>query len=168
MSEIFVSYLPSTLGRVLVASTERGVRLVVIDDSDEALRAQLAERCAGARAIEPGKMQRAWAARVVEAIDAQGDGAAIPMDVDGTPFQHEVWAALRAIPRGGTSSYAQIARAIGKPGAIRAVGAACGANPIAVIVPCHRVLRSDGKLGGYRWGLQRKQALLVREGATLV
>jgi len=87
----------------------------------------------------------------------------LPLDIRGTAFQQQVWQALRLIPRGETRNYAEIARAINKPQATRAVGSACGANPVAVIIPCHRVLRSDGSLGGYRWGIERKQKLLEIE-----
>ena len=95
-----------------------------------------------------------------------GDASQLPLDVRGTVFQRQVWAALRGIPRGSTVTYSQLAAAIGRPTATRAVAAACGANPTAVVVPCHRVIGADGSLTGYRWGVERKQALLDREGAV--
>jgi AraC family transcriptional regulator of adaptative response/methylated-DNA-[protein]-cysteine methyltransferase len=102
-------------------------------------------------------------ARVLELIEAPAVGLDLPLDIKGTAFQRRVWAALRAIPAGSTASYAQVAERIGQPGASRAVAQACGANTLAVAIPCHRVLRGDGDLGGYRWGAARKRALLERE-----
>ena len=100
---------------------------------------------------------------MVEGIEGRGGGRKVPLDVRGTAFQHEVWAALRRIPPGATRTYGEIAREIGRPGAARAVGAACGSNPVAVVIPCHRVVRGDGDLGGYHWGIERKRAILDRE-----
>jgi AraC family transcriptional regulator of adaptative response/methylated-DNA-[protein]-cysteine methyltransferase len=159
---ISVSYLSSTLGEVLVASTPHGLCAVALGDDRAALEAELRDRCGEGRIAAPGAEQAEWAARVLRAIEGETVPAP-PSDLDATPFQLRVWAALRAIPRGATCTYAELARAIGAPEAMRAVGAACGQNPLAVIVPCHRVVRSDGGLGGYRWGLVRKRALLARE-----
>ena len=164
---VHASYLPSALGEVLIASTTRGVCAVALGDDRAALERALRELCPDARAEAPSATQARWAADVVRAIDG-GATAAIPLDVEATPFQRRVWDALCAIPRGGTRTYAQIARAIGAPAtAARAVGTACGQNPVSVLVPCHRVLRGDGALGGYRWGVERKRALLLRERALL-
>ncbi|MEY4269900.1 MAG: hypothetical protein RLZZ58_1116, partial [Pseudomonadota bacterium] len=131
----------------------------------------LAARFPKAR-LEPGDDDfAALLADVVAAVDAPGPAmAAIPIDVRGTAFQEAVWRELRAIPAGETRSYAQIATAVGKPGAVRAAGSANGANNVAVLIPCHRVVRSDGSLGGYAYGLARKQALLDKESgaATLL
>jgi AraC family transcriptional regulator of adaptative response/methylated-DNA-[protein]-cysteine methyltransferase len=104
-----------------------------------------------------------WVAAVVGLVEQPALGLDLPLDIRGTAFQLRVWEALRAIPPGETVSYAQVARRIGRPGASRAVAAACASNPVAVAIPCHRVVRTDGSLSGYRWGVQRKAALLERE-----
>jgi AraC family transcriptional regulator of adaptative response/methylated-DNA-[protein]-cysteine methyltransferase len=154
------------LGRVLVAATARGVCAVLLGDDDATLvdelaqRFKAAERCAG---------DAAFAARVravVACVDGEATDPLLPFDVRGTAFQQRVWQALTRIPRGRTIDYAGLAAELGMPRGARAVAAACAANPIAVLVPCHRVVRGDGELAGYRWGLARKQALLAREGAT--
>ncbi|MET0250324.1 MAG: methylated-DNA--[protein]-cysteine S-methyltransferase, partial [Sphingobium sp.] len=103
------------------------------------------------------------ATTVCTLVDRPGEAVTLPVDAGGTAFQQAVWQALRAIPPGETRSYGEIAAAAGKPGAVRAAGSACGANPIAIVVPCHRVLRADGALGGYGYGVDRKQSLLARE-----
>jgi AraC family transcriptional regulator of adaptative response/methylated-DNA-[protein]-cysteine methyltransferase len=155
-----------SLGQLLVAATARGVCAVTFGDDPDALWTDLRRRFPRAR-VRPGAGQdpglRQLAARVVALVDAAGVAADIPLDLVGTAFQQRVWRALRDIPRGQTATYAEIARRIDAPRAVRAVGTACGANPVAVAVPCHRVVRADGALGGYRWGLRRKQALLARE-----
>jgi len=154
---------PCSLGHVLVAATERGVCAIAFADEAEPLAEELRRRFPEAE-IEPGDDRVAeLAAAVVAAIDGSAPAAEVPLDLLGTAFQQRVWRALRDIPRGATVSYAELARRIGAPRAVRAVGTACGANPVAVLVPCHRVLRGDGALGGYRWGLARKKALLARE-----
>jgi AraC family transcriptional regulator, regulatory protein of adaptative response / methylated-DNA-[protein]-cysteine methyltransferase len=157
----------TTLGRTLVACTSLGVCLVALGDDDADLIAQARSRFADNR-IEPDSGEFAeWTDRARSFIDG-GIGADLPLpplDLHGTPFQHTVWDALRAIPLGQTRTYSQLAASIGRPTATRAVASACGANPVAVLVPCHRVIAADGSLGGYRWGLARKRALLEREGA---
>jgi AraC family transcriptional regulator, regulatory protein of adaptative response / methylated-DNA-[protein]-cysteine methyltransferase len=161
-----VSVSESTLGLVLVAATNAGVAAVLIGDDRAALRADLAQRFPGAM-LRDGGTSSALAERVVRAIDTTtSDRAAIPLDLRGTDFQRDVWRALRAIPRGKTATYSEIAKRIGQPTAARGVAQACAANPIAVLIPCHRVVRSDGGLSGYRWGVERKRALLDRESAT--
>jgi AraC family transcriptional regulator of adaptative response/methylated-DNA-[protein]-cysteine methyltransferase len=154
---------PCSLGHVLVAATERGVCLIAFGDQAEGLERELGERFPEAR-VEPadGALER-LASAVVAAADGAGSAADVPLDLLGTAFQQRVWRALRDIPRGTTTTYAELARRIGAPRAVRAVGTACGANPVAVLIPCHRVVRGDGGLGGYRWGLTRKKALLARE-----
>ncbi|MDH4130415.1 MAG: methylated-DNA--[protein]-cysteine S-methyltransferase, partial [Gemmatimonadota bacterium] len=144
---------------------------VSMGDSDEALVASLRREFARAelRRVDAGADD--WLAaqvrRVAEEIAQPGrDGTPVPLDLRGTAFQWRVWRALIAIPPGTTRSYTEIAEAIGEPTAVRAVARACGANRVAVIVPCHRVVRSDGTLGGYRWGLPRKAELIRRESAT--
>lgn len=155
-----------SLGRLLVAATERGVCAVLFGDGDGALRSELAARFPSA-AVEDGDADLAHlAARIANLVDDPTRPRDIPLDLVGTAFQLEVWRALREIPIGETATYAEIARRIGAPRAVRAVGAACGKNPVAVVVPCHRVLRGDGALGGYRWGVDRKRDLLAREAAA--
>ncbi|MBE0531180.1 MAG: methylated-DNA--[protein]-cysteine S-methyltransferase [Rhodospirillales bacterium] len=132
------------------------------DDADSLVGA-LRRRFPAARLIEGGAQAEALAARVAGAIETPSRGLDLPLDIRGTAFQRRVWEALCEIPTGTTSSYAEIARRIGAPGAVRAVAQACAANPVAVAVPCHRVVRSDGALSGYRWGAGRKRVLLTRE-----
>lgn len=153
----------SSLGPMLVAATDRGLCRISFGEGEAALRARFPH--ADLRA--PDTALDALADRVVALVDdpaSAGSGAPdLPVDTGGTPFQQAVWAALRAIPPGETRSYADIAAAIGRPGAVRAAGTACGDNNLAVLVPCHRVVRADGTMGGYAWGVDRKQALLARE-----
>lgn len=154
----------SSLGRLVVAATERGVCLVAWGD-DASLAEEVARRFPRAHLEPAGEDLRAWVDAVIALVDdpARANSSDLPLDVRGTVFQQQVWAALRQIAAGQTVTYAQLAAAIGRPTATRAVAAACGANPTAVVVPCHRVIGADGKLTGYRWGLDRKQALLERE-----
>ncbi len=155
---------PCALGAVLVAASERGVCAILLGDEAEALTQELRQRFPGA-ALSPGDAAFAeWVAQVVGLVEVPARGLDLPLDIGGTAFQQRVWAALRAIPLGTTATYADIARAIGAPAAVRAVALACGANRLAVAIPCHRVVRSDGALSGYRWGVARKRALLTREG----
>lgn len=153
------------LGWVLVAATERGICAIEFDDSQDRLRDRLAERFPAAelRADDPEFAE--WVERVLAALDRPARNIDLPLDVRGTAFQRQVWQALQAIPAGSTATYAEIAGKIGKPSAARAVARACATNPVAVLVPCHRVVRGDGGLGGYRWDLRRKRALLEREAA---
>jgi AraC family transcriptional regulator of adaptative response/methylated-DNA-[protein]-cysteine methyltransferase len=153
------------LGRVLVAATARGVCAIAFGDDDAPLLDDLHERFPRAIVQPSDDALDALAAEVVMMIDAAGIAANLPLDLMGTAFQQRVWKALREIPSGATSTYSEIARRIGAPRAVRAVGTACGRNPVAVVVPCHRVVREDGALGGYRWGLERKKVLLERERA---
>jgi AraC family transcriptional regulator of adaptative response/methylated-DNA-[protein]-cysteine methyltransferase len=152
-----------TLGAILVARSERGVCAILMDDDPAALLRDLQDRFPRARLIGGDAEFEALVAQVVGFVEAPGIGLDLPLDLRGTAFQQRVWQALREIPPGETVSYAEIARRIGAPGAVRAVGAACGANAIAVAIPCHRVVRSDGGLSGYRWGIERKRDLLARE-----
>lgn len=153
--------VPTSLGALLVAATAKGLCRISFDEDEAALRRRFPRA-----AIEPGGDALAdLAARVVAEVE-QPAGTDLPLDVRGTVFQEKVWQALRRIPAGETRSYAEIAAAIGSPGATRAVGSACGANAVMVAIPCHRALRSDGSLGGYAYGLDRKRALLDREGVV--
>lgn len=155
---------PCALGLVLVAATGQGICAILLGDEAEALRRDLAARFPRAEIAAGDENFAATVAAVVRLIEAPGAGFALPLDIGGTAFQQRVWQALRAIPAGATATYADIARAIGAPAAVRAVAMACGANALAVAIPCHRVVRSDGALSGYRWGTARKAALLAREG----
>ncbi|HMP56288.1 MAG TPA: methylated-DNA--[protein]-cysteine S-methyltransferase [Novosphingobium sp.] len=151
----------TSLGPMLVAATPRGVcRLAFGEGRDD-----LDRRFPHAELVEGGEDFAGLLGEVVAAVEQPGPSAHIPLDVAGTAFQERVWQALRRIPPGETRSYAQIAAAIGQPGAMRAAGSANGANPVAVLIPCHRVVRSDGSLGGYAWGEDIKAELLRREGA---
>ena len=149
----------TSLGPMLVAATGRGLCRVSFDEDAEALR----RRFPHATIEEGGDALAELAARVVAQVEQPDRGDDLPLDVRGTAFQEKVWQALRDIPAGETLSYAQLAAAIGSPAAVRAVGSACGANAVAVAIPCHRALRTDGSLGGYAYGLERKRALLDRE-----
>jgi AraC family transcriptional regulator, regulatory protein of adaptative response / methylated-DNA-[protein]-cysteine methyltransferase len=149
----------TTLGPMLVAATEKGVCRLSFGEGREALEA----RFPNAVLAEGGEAFAALLQQVVDAVESPGSDNAVPLDVRGTAFQEAVWQELRRIPPGETRSYAQIAAAVGKPGAVRAAGSANGANNIAVLIPCHRVIRSDGSLGGYAYGLAIKQALLDKE-----
>lgn len=152
-----------SLGSILVAATERGVCAILLGDDPEGLLHDLERRFPRAELIAGDAEFEGIVARVVALVECPGMDASIPLDVRGTAFQQRVWEALRRIPAGSTSTYTEIARAIGAPAAVRAVAGACAANPLAVAIPCHRVVRKGGGLSGYRWGIERKRALLGRE-----
>jgi AraC family transcriptional regulator of adaptative response/methylated-DNA-[protein]-cysteine methyltransferase len=152
-----------SLGAILVAQSERGVCAILLGDDPEALLRDLQDQFPRAELIGGDRDFERLVARVVGFIEAPGIGLDLPLDVRGTAFQQRVWEALREIPPGTTASYAEIARCIGRPQSVRAVARACASNRLAVAIPCHRVVRSDGGLSGYRWGVARKQALLERE-----
>lgn len=153
---------PTSLGPMLVAATDKGLCRVSFDEDEAAL----AERFPRA-VIEPGGDALAeLAARVVAEVETPGRDPGLPLDVAGTAFQEAVWQALRRIPAGGTMSYAALAAEVGRPNAVRAAGSACGANNVAVVIPCHRVTRSDGTMGGYAYGIERKRTLRKREGVV--
>lgn len=153
----------SSIGTLLVAATNSGVAAVLIGGSETELRSDLLRRFPNSMAAAGGADLGPVIGAILTAIEEPSSLADIPLDLRGTAFQQRVWSALRAIPAGETRTYRQIAEAIGAPRSFRAVAAACAANPVAVLIPCHRVVRSDGSLGGYRWGLERKRALLARE-----
>jgi len=155
----------SSLGMVLVAATARGVCAILLGDDAEGLDRDLARRFPRAviEPAAPGSEFDDWVRAAVALVDRPGGGISLPLDVVGTAFQERVWRALQSIPPGATASYADIAAAIGRPGAARAVAGACAANPAAVAIPCHRAVRSDGGIAGYRWGTARKKALLEKE-----
>lgn len=156
----------SSLGRVLVARSGRGLCAVLLGDEDEALVRELRARFPRAALRGNGAALAATAAQVIAVVDAPSRRCDLPLDLRGTEFQRSVWRALREIPAGETASYTEIAGRIGRPRSVRAVGGACAANPLAVVVPCHRALRSDGALAGFRWGVERKRALLAREAGA--
>ncbi|MFD1786866.1 bifunctional DNA-binding transcriptional regulator/O6-methylguanine-DNA methyltransferase Ada [Sphingomonas floccifaciens] len=149
----------TSLGPLLIAATDKGLCRVSFDEDGT----HLAARFPAAKIVAGGTALDTLAAQVVAEVESPGRHTDLPLDVQGTAFQEAVWLALRAIPKGETRSYAQIAAAAGSPGAVRAVGSACGANTVAVVIPCHRVTRSGGELGGYAYGPNRKRALLERE-----
>lgn len=156
----------STLGAILVASSARGVAAILLGDDPELLVRDLQDRFPQAQLIGGAPDYEALVARVVGFIEAPRIGLDLPLDIRGTAFQQRVWQALRAIPPGHTATYADIATRIGAPGSARAVAGACAANRLAVAIPCHRIIRQDGSLSGYRWGVARKRELLERESSA--
>ncbi|RTL30161.1 MAG: bifunctional DNA-binding transcriptional regulator/O6-methylguanine-DNA methyltransferase Ada [Burkholderiales bacterium] len=154
-----------TLGAVLVAASERGVCAILLGDEPELLVKDLQDRFKTARLIGADQYFEQWVAQVVGFIESPHLGLNLPLDIRGTAFQQRVWQALRRVPAGQTVSYAELAERIGAPRAVRAVAGACAANPLAVAIPCHRVVRHDGAISGYRWGVERKRNLLCREAA---
>jgi AraC family transcriptional regulator of adaptative response/methylated-DNA-[protein]-cysteine methyltransferase len=151
------------LGSILVAASEKGVCAILLGDDPDALARDLQDRFPKARLIGGDRNFERVVAQVVGFVEAPRLGLNLPLDVRGTAFQQRVWQALRNIPAGSTVSYSEVARSIGASKAVRAVAQACASNPVAVAIPCHRVLRTDGHLSGYRWGVERKRALLERE-----
>lgn len=151
------------LGSILVAATDRGVCAILLGEDAHALASDLAQRFPKARLSRGEHGFEQWVAQVVSFVEEPARGLDLPLDIRGTAFQRRVWEMLRAIPAGETASYAEIAARLGKPSAARAVAGACAANPLAVAVPCHRVVASNGELAGYRWGVERKRRLIERE-----
>jgi AraC family transcriptional regulator of adaptative response/methylated-DNA-[protein]-cysteine methyltransferase len=152
-----------SLGAILVAQSERGICAILLDDDPEVLIRDLEDRFPNAALIGGDRDFEDLVATVVGFVEAPGLGLDLPLDLRGTAFQERVWQALRDIPTGDTVSYSDLAKRVGAPNAVRAVAGACAANKIAVAIPCHRVVRTDGALSGYRWGVERKRALLARE-----
>jgi AraC family transcriptional regulator of adaptative response/methylated-DNA-[protein]-cysteine methyltransferase len=155
-----------SLGAILVAATDRGVCAISLGDEPEVLIRDLQDRFPRAQLIGADKEFEQMVAAVVGFVEAPGVGLDLPLDVRGTAFQQRVWQALRSIPPGSTASYKEISERIGAPKAVRAVAQACASNPLAVAIPCHRVVHLDGTPSGYRWGVERKIALLNREAAS--
>ena len=151
------------LGTVLVAATARGVCTIKLGDDAAVLRKLLAEEFSEAELTEDAGSMKSVKEKILGFVAGDQSLGKVPVDVRGTVFQRKVWDELRRIPAGETRTYQQIARAVGAPLAVRAVGSACGANPVALLVPCHRAVRTDGGLGGYAWGLSRKKRLLDLE-----
>jgi AraC family transcriptional regulator of adaptative response/methylated-DNA-[protein]-cysteine methyltransferase len=152
-----------SLGAILVARSKKGICAITLGDNPDELVRDLQDRFPNANLIGADRGFERLVARVVGFVEAPRIGLDLPLDVRGTAFQQRVWQALRGIPAGKTASYAEVARRIGKPKAVRAVAQACGANKIAVAIPCHRVVKNDGVLSGYRWGVERKRALIEKE-----
>ena len=152
-----------SLGSILVAKSDRGICAILLGDDPDELARDLQDRFPRANLIGGDDQFEQLVARVVGFVEAPGIGLDLPLDVRGTAFQQRVWQALREIPAGVTASYTDIANRIGSPNAVRAVAQACAANALAVAIPCHRVVRNDGGLSGYRWGVERKRALLEKE-----
>ena len=154
------------LGAILVACSARGVCAIALGDDPAVLLRELQDRFPRARLVGGDAGFEQWVARVVGFVEAPRIGLDLPLDIRGTAFQQRVWEALCKVPAGETVSYAEIAARVGNPKSVRAVAQACAANRLAVAIPCHRVVRSDGVLSGYRWGVERKLALLARERAS--
>jgi AraC family transcriptional regulator of adaptative response/methylated-DNA-[protein]-cysteine methyltransferase len=155
-----------SLGSILVAATERGVCAIALGDDPDTLVRELQDRFPNATLTAGDPAFDTLVATVIGFVESPSLGLGLPRHVRGTAFQHRVWRALREIPAGSTMSYAEVARRIGASGSVRAVARACATNPVAVAIPCHRVVRRDGDVSGYRWGVDRKRALLRREAAS--
>ena len=155
-----------SLGSVLVAASKKGVCAISLGDDAESLVRGLQDKFPRAHLIGGNEEFERLVAMVVGFVETPALGLDLPLDIRGTAFQRRVWQALQEIPAGSTASYSDIAKRIGAPKAVRAVAKACGANEIAVAIPCHRVVRTDGGVSGYRWGVARKRALLKREAKT--
>lgn len=158
---------PCSLGYILAATSVKGIVAILIGDAPDALARDLAARFPDAKLANGDAATQALLARIVTFVDVAAGELQIPFDLKGTPFQKRVWQALCEIPPGTTISYGELAQRLGTPTATRAVATACAANPIAVAIPCHRVVAKNGALAGYRWGLERKRALLSREAEAI-
>ena len=155
--------VPCSLGFLLVAATPKGLCSVALGDSEEQLIASLHQEFPVAEIQSDDPQLQTWTESLLAHLAGQKPQLDLPLDVKATAFQWRVWQILRSINYGDTRSYSQVAEMMGQPQAVRAVARACATNPVALVVPCHRVMRSDGSLGGFRWGLERKQALLAQE-----
>jgi AraC family transcriptional regulator of adaptative response/methylated-DNA-[protein]-cysteine methyltransferase len=164
---IHYSIVSSPLGRLLVGATNRGISALYLGESDDRLETALRKEYPRAEIRQDRNSLEGWIEKILLHLRGQEPHLNLPTDVQATAFQRRVWEELRRIPYGTTRTYSEVARAIGRPSAIRAVARACATNPVSVVVPCHRVVREDGNLAGYRWGLERKRALLERESASL-
>src|SRR4030088_3112295 len=155
----------SPVGKVLVGATERGVSAVYLGDAESTMIAALREEYPRAEIAPATDSFQRWVREIVQRIEGKQPRLELPLDLQATAFQRRVWNELQRISRGRTRTYSQVARSLGKPKAVRAVARACATNPVSIVVPCHRVIREDGTLAGYRWGLSRKEQLLARERA---
>lgn len=163
MPDLLFTTRPCSLGFLLAARSELGVRAILLGNNPDELVRELASRYPDDRLIRADDATSGLVEQVAAIIESPSKGLELLLDVRGTIFQQRVWQALREIPAGSTATYREIASRIGYPRAVRAVAQACAANPLAVAIPCHRVVRSDGALSGYRWGTHRKRVLLQRE-----
>jgi AraC family transcriptional regulator of adaptative response/methylated-DNA-[protein]-cysteine methyltransferase len=164
--EIHFAVGECSLGSILVGQSPKGVCAILLGDDPDALVRDLQDRFPRATLVGGDKAFEQTSARVIGFVEAPALGLDLPLDLRGTAFQQRVWQALREIPLGSTATYTEIAARIGAPNGARAVAQACGANALAVAIPCHRVVRTDGSLSGYRWGVERKRNLLEREGVA--
>jgi AraC family transcriptional regulator of adaptative response/methylated-DNA-[protein]-cysteine methyltransferase len=159
---IRVAVALTPLGAILIAATDKGLCAIEFADNEQDLLEQFREKFPEAQLDESAQL-KAWVDQIVAHLDAPHRELSLPLDIQGTAFQCRVWDELRKLPAGSTTTYSELAQRIGQPKAARAVAGACAANQLAVVIPCHRVIRSDGRLGGYRWGIERKKALLAKE-----
>jgi AraC family transcriptional regulator of adaptative response/methylated-DNA-[protein]-cysteine methyltransferase len=156
----------SSLGKILVGATERGISAVYLGDADAKLLEELRDEYPQAEISAAGDSFERWVKEIVQRVEGNPPRLELPLDLQATAFQRRVWQELQRIPRGSTRTYTQVAQALGNPKAVRAVARACATNPVSIVVPCHRVIRGDGSLAGYRWGLSRKEQLLAQERAA--
>jgi AraC family transcriptional regulator of adaptative response/methylated-DNA-[protein]-cysteine methyltransferase len=164
--KIGYSIAKSPLGKVLVAATDRGVSAVYLGDAENTMIAELREEYPRAEIAPATDSFQRWVREIVQRIEGKPPRLELPLDLQATAFQRRVWQELQRIPRGRTRTYSQVAQSLGQPKAVRAVARACATNPVSIVVPCHRVIREDGALAGYRWGLSRKEQLLAQERAA--
>ena len=165
--QVNYTIVDSPLGRLLVGATDRGISAVYLGESDTRLEAALQDEYPRAEIRRDRNGLEGWVSKILDHLRGREPNLDLPTDVQATAFQRRVWEELRRIPYGATRTYSQVARAIGQPSAVRAVARACAMNPVSVVVPCHRVVRKDGDLSGYRWGTERKKALLERESGVV-
>lgn len=161
--EIKYTVANTSLGKVLVGATPRGVCAVYLGEKEKALEEELRKEYANAEIVRAADGHESWLKEIVRRVEGNAPSEELPVDVQATTFQRRVWQELQKIPRGTTRTYTQVAKSLGEPRSVRAVARACATNPVSIVVPCHRVIRTDGKLAGYRWGLSRKEKLLERE-----
>lgn len=164
-SSIQYTVAPCPLGYILVATTEHGICSVALGDDPATLVEDLNTRFSVATITHDRRMSETWLHPLLDYLHGKRIHLDLPIDVPATPFRHKVWSALRIIPYGTTQTYRHVAEQLGHPHATRAVAHACAGNPVALIIPCHRVVRTDGTLGGYRWGIERKRTLIALEAA---
>ncbi len=165
--KIGYSIAKSALGKILVAATERGVSAVYLGDADAKLVQELRDEYPRAELAPAEDSFERWVKEIVQRVEGKPPRVELPLDLQATAFQRRVWQELQRIPAGTTRTYSQVARALGNPKAVRAVARACATNPVSIVVPCHRVIREDGSLAGYRWGLSRKGQLLAQEKSAV-
>lgn len=165
-AHINYTIVPSPLGNLLIAATEKGICAVRLGNSETELESDLRREYPAAHVERNDGSLRDWVRAILNHLAGKQPRLDLPLDIQATAFQRRVWEALRSIPYGSTRSYGEVAESIGWPAAVRAVARACATNPVALVIPCHRVIRGDKSLGGYRWGLERKEALLEKESTT--